>query len=343
MRHATLATAILMAILGAGSAAADGDAAAALDAACVRPAWDGELPDPAVATQEEMFEGHRSIKAFDQAVATYGGCLATTETRLVEDGGDPTFVREARSERNDGAVGEAERLATEFNSRLRMWRERQQAPMAVPPEILGFTDPRAAGGCYAAELRRSGTEIRASVTLAVDAEGKARVKEWPLGVSEGYKKTVLCLLKLLRISPGTLDGHPVPSEATLPVALSLYDTPGMPIRTRFEPPVAISTPEELRQAQAECAPAEFRGHGEPGVEVKVSAAGKVSGIRIVQSSGDPAVDRVAECIIGKTRFAPGTRNGAARHMTMTTTVRIGTPASALRGAGPPPATGTTPP
>ncbi len=375
MQHETgFALSLLLALM-AGEASAEADPAAALAAACTRPAWSGELPEALVATEEQMLEAQRSVKAFDRAVAEYGECLAAAEARLAAEGADAEALREARIRGNDGAVGEAERLAAEFNARLRDWRARSsgstiESPRLLetdkeeagtmrarpsgrtlglsysenePPRFLGMSKEEAGKRCYSDEMRRAGTEARSIVPLLVDTDGRASVKDWPPGLSEDFKESVLCVASKLRFAPGTADGRPVPSEISMPFNFALSAYPDMPTPFKFEPPVAISTDDEMRQAQAECAPPGFTGRGEPGVELKVSAAGRVSGVRIVQSSGDPAVDRLAECIIGKTRFAPGRRNGAARHMTMTTTVTIGAPASAPRGAGQPPATGTTPP
>lgn len=321
MRYTRPCAAILLFALFGRDAAASGDPAAALDAACVRPSWSGELPEPAAATQEQMLEAQRSVKAFDQAVAAYGECLAAAEARLVAAGGDAERILEARAQRNDGAVGDAERLAVEFNTRLRAWRERPPATDVQPPKSLGVDNPNRIAPCYSDKLRRAGIELRSSVILLIDVDGKASVGEWPAGASEGLKETVLCLLQHLRFEPAMADGRPVPASVIQSFSFSLTDTGEE--RVKFEPPVAVSTPEELAQAQAECAPQGVSGSGEPALEIEVDYRGKITKTRVVESSGDAAVDALALCIAGKTRFTPGQRNGRPVKAIITTTVRIG--------------------
>lgn len=191
----------------------------------------------------------------------------------------------------------------------------------VPAQLLDAGDSRARSACYAASLLQSGTETESTVTLLIEADGTASVDRWPAGVSPGFQQTVECLLPLMRLSPATADGLPVASRATLPFQLVLGHEPDAEVR--LEPPVARSTPELMAKTRAGCIPASLQGKGEPVLAIEVDTAGRVTRTRVVESSGDPQVDEAARCIAGKTRFAPGKRNGYLQKMTITSTVRIG--------------------
>lgn len=191
----------------------------------------------------------------------------------------------------------------------------------TPAQLLDAGDGAARSKCYSDVLRRSGVEFTGNVILLIEIDGKASVDEWPAGASAEFRKTVECVLPLMRIAPATQDGVPVASRVRLPFQLALADAPDE--RVVLQPPRAVSGPEDRAKARAACVPAGLEPVSAPMLAIEVDTGGKVTRAQVVESSGDPRVDEAARCIARKTRFAPGTRNGYLQRMTVTTRVGLG--------------------
>jgi periplasmic protein TonB len=95
----------------------------------------------------------------------------------------------------------------------------------TPPKIRakGERIQAAIDACYPSASRRLSEEGRVVVTITVSAEGKAG--QASVAQSSGYPRldtaAAECVLRRLPFSPGTQDGQPVESKASLPIQFKL--------------------------------------------------------------------------------------------------------------------------
>jgi hypothetical protein len=99
---------------------------------CTYPKAPSGLPDGATATQDEMVEGMKAIKDYNNAVTTYLNCLETEmNTRIEAAGPDapPEQVEQIKAihtKRHNAAAEELEANAQRFNEQVKVYKAREK-------------------------------------------------------------------------------------------------------------------------------------------------------------------------------------------------------------------------
>lgn len=118
-------------ITAAGTVLAGLLAMSAVNAECTYPKAPTGLPDGATATQDEMVNGMKTIKEYNNAVTTYLNCLETEmNTRIEAAGPDapPEQVEQIKAihtKRHNAAVEELEANASRFNEQVKVYKARE--------------------------------------------------------------------------------------------------------------------------------------------------------------------------------------------------------------------------
>lgn len=105
--------------------------AAAASAECNYPKAPTGLPDGATATQDEMVNGMKAIKDYNNAVTTYLSCLETEmNTRIEAAGPDAPAeqveqIKAIHTKRHNAAVEELEANAQRFNEQVKVYKARE--------------------------------------------------------------------------------------------------------------------------------------------------------------------------------------------------------------------------
>ena len=313
---------LLLAFATAATVEASGTAGEALDAACPRPAWSAKVPGTPGASREQMAEAGRALRDFDAAVTAYGECLQRESSRL---GADPAMTETGRKElldaladRNDAAVEEVEQLAAAFNAQVRAWREAQEdSDDFTPPRLKSPLTSRQRDRCFPYDVLGSLTEMQLRLIAQVEPDGAARIVEYPPGISRELKDASDCAIKTLRFEPATRSGVAVAAKVTLPISFNQGDK-----RVDRTMPEVESSATELAALRQSCQPAGLASGGDVLVEITVNREGAVTRTRVLRSSGEPAADAAAECILRGTRFSPSTRNGTEVESTVQWTVTV---------------------
>jgi hypothetical protein len=95
-----------------------------------------DLPNGATATKEEMIEGVKAIKAWQQALVEYRVCIddeTNAQISALSDSGSSAEEQEASTlalkkkliEKHDASVEDEQRLAAEFNEQLGLFKQRK--------------------------------------------------------------------------------------------------------------------------------------------------------------------------------------------------------------------------
>ena len=105
---------------------------AAASADCTYPKAPTGLPDGATATQDEMVEGMKTIKEYNNQVTTYLNCLETEmNTRIEAAGADAPAdqveqIKAIHTKRHNAAVEELESTASRFNEQVKVYKGREK-------------------------------------------------------------------------------------------------------------------------------------------------------------------------------------------------------------------------
>lgn len=103
---------------------------AAANAECTYPKAPTGLPDGATATQDEMVDGMKAIKEYNNQVTTYLNCLETEmNTRIEAAGPDAPAdqveqIKAIHTKRHNAAVEELESNAARFNEQVKVYKAR---------------------------------------------------------------------------------------------------------------------------------------------------------------------------------------------------------------------------
>ncbi len=90
------------------------------------------LPDGGTATQDEMVNGMKIIKEYNNAVTTYLSCLETEMATRIEAAGPdapPEQVEQIKAihtKRHNAAVEELESNASRFNEQVKVYKAREK-------------------------------------------------------------------------------------------------------------------------------------------------------------------------------------------------------------------------
>lgn len=101
-------------------------------AECVYPKAPSSIPDGKTATEEEMLEGMRAVKEYNNQVTAYLNCLdMQTQTDIANAGSDadPAKVEQIKAinaKRHNAAVQELETHAARFNDQVKAYKAREK-------------------------------------------------------------------------------------------------------------------------------------------------------------------------------------------------------------------------
>jgi hypothetical protein len=112
----------LAGLLAAGVAAAD----------CVYPKTPTNMPDGATATEEQMVEGMKAVKEYNNQVSAYLSCLEMEMNARVEAAGrdapadQVAQIKAIHTKRHNAAVEELEAHAARFNEQVKAYKAREK-------------------------------------------------------------------------------------------------------------------------------------------------------------------------------------------------------------------------
>lgn len=235
-----------------------------------------EIDFPEEATAWQRVLGRCAVKSLGFDPEVRDGQASSTRAQL-----DVNFAAVT-----DGAPGQARVVSVD--------------DLATPPRLprnsssvfgrcLTFSSPGREGWLYVAEV-------------TIGADGGIKATKLPGDAPSWMVETTRCVAAELRLYPGTHDGEPVESVATIPFHLR-HDDVGI---ESAEPP---TDREAIEAAYRACYPPDQLAMGTVLFNFDVTVDGDVSGARIVRSSGDIVLDQAAACILPRLRFEPSRRDG----------------------------------
>jgi TonB family protein len=137
------------------------------------------------------------------------------------------------------------------------------------------------------------------ITATVAADGNITATGLPVGAQRWMEDTAQCFAKTLNLLPGTRNGEPVEAKVSIPLVLNNDGSSGA--LTPARPP---SDREQVESAYRACYPQDQLATGSVFFNFDVTVDGEVSRAKIVRGSGDPVLDKAAECILPRLRFEP---------------------------------------
>lgn len=107
--------------------------AGAAGAECVYPKAPTNTPDGATATKEEMVEGMKAMKTYNEEVTAYLSCLEMEmNSRIEAVGADAppdqvSQIKAIHTKRHNAAIDELEAHAARFNEEVKTFKERDKS------------------------------------------------------------------------------------------------------------------------------------------------------------------------------------------------------------------------
>lgn len=183
-----------------------------------------------------------------------------------------------------------------------------------PPRILP-RNQAAINNCYSRVGRRRGGEGRTVVEVTIAPDGSAGEVKFAPGIVPWQEQTARCVISKMKFEPGMHDGVPVAAQVKLPIAFSLQDDAGS--TALVTEPRLRSTHEEIEDAYRSCYPPDTASIARPQYSVMIDTKGRVTAAKLVESSGDEALDRAGHCMFERIRFDPATRDDRPISATLT--------------------------
>jgi|KBSMisStandDraft_5_1062788.scaffolds.fasta_scaffold217912_2 hypothetical protein len=106
--------------------------AAAANAECTYPKEPANTPDGATATQDQMVEGMKAVKEYNNQVTTYLSCLDEEMNARVEAAGPDApadqieQIKAIHTKRHNAAVDALEQQAARFNEQVKVFKARDK-------------------------------------------------------------------------------------------------------------------------------------------------------------------------------------------------------------------------
>lgn len=106
--------------------------AAAANAECTYPKEPANTPDGATATQDQMVEGMKAVKEYNNLVTTYLSCLDEEMNARVEAAGPDApadqieQIKAIHTKRHNAAVDALEQQAARFNEQVKVFKSRDK-------------------------------------------------------------------------------------------------------------------------------------------------------------------------------------------------------------------------
>ena len=136
MHKITAAGTVLAGLLALSMATANAD--------CSYPKAPTGLPDGATATQDQMVEGMKTIKEYNNNVTAYLNCLETEMNARIEAAGPQAppeqieQIKAIHNKRHNAAVDELEANATRFNEQVKVYKARGNKDKKRTSSLSGF-------------------------------------------------------------------------------------------------------------------------------------------------------------------------------------------------------------
>jgi outer membrane biosynthesis protein TonB len=202
-----------------------------------------------------------------------------------------------------------------------------ESPPIAEPEI---TSPRinagsraAIRGCYAKRARRLSHEGRTAVVVTIEADGSVSDMQFVPGIEPWQEETARCVIGHMTFTPGTRAGVPVASTASVPVQFKLENDSGK--SSDLTSPRLVSTHAEIEDAYRACYPQNSLSVTEPKYRVSFNERGKAIEIKVVESSGDEAMDSAGTCMIERLKFEPATSDSEPVRSTVILPIQLRPP------------------
>ena len=106
--------------------------ATAANAECTYPKEPSNMPDGATATQDQMVEGMKAVKEYNNQVTTYLSCLDEEMNARVEAAGPDApadqieQIKAIHTKRHNAAVDALEQQAARFNEQVKVFKSRDK-------------------------------------------------------------------------------------------------------------------------------------------------------------------------------------------------------------------------
>ena len=106
--------------------------ATAANAECTYPKEPSNMPDGATATQDQMVEGMKAVKEYNNQVTTYLSCLEQEMNARVEAAGPDApadqieQIKAIHTKRHNAAVDALEQQAARFNEQVKVFKARDK-------------------------------------------------------------------------------------------------------------------------------------------------------------------------------------------------------------------------
>jgi TonB family protein len=184
----------------------------------------------------------------------------------------------------------------------------------TPPRILPGNQA-AINNCYSRSGKRRGGEGRTVVEATIAPDGSVGDVQLAPGILPWQEQTARCVIGQMRFEPGRHDGEPVAARIQFPIVFSLQDVAGS--TSLVTDPKLRSTHEEIEDAYRACYPADMVSIARPQYSVTIDTKGRVTASKLVESSGDDALDRAGTCMFERIRFDPATRDDRPVSATLT--------------------------
>lgn len=201
------------------------------------------------------------------------------------------------------------------------------APEATPPPettsaVSGTKPPRilpsnqaAINNCYSRTGQRRGGEGRTLVEVTIAPDGSAGDVKFAPGIVPWQEQTARCVISQMKFEPGMHDGVPVAAQVKFPIQFSIKDDMGS--TSLVTEPRLRSTHEEIEDAYRACYPPDTVSVARPQYSVTFDSRGSVTASTLVESSGDPSLDRAGLCMFERVKFDPAKRDDKPVGTTLT--------------------------
>lgn len=201
----------------------------------------------------------------------------------------------------------------------------EDGPRATPPVLISG-DPDAIGSCYPTAALDRGREGWVTVIIVVQVNGTVSDVEFPAGAEQWQQDAARCVASRMKFRPGTANGEPVVSRATLPIRFMLGDLSG---RAPVQVAAGLrSNEQQLEAAYRACYPPASAAEQTSVYKFAIGVDGRARNVTLVESGGDSTLDQAGRCILRKLEFKPMLRGSQAVKSMVSWPLHVRPPAAA---------------
>lgn len=207
---------------------------------------------------------------------------------------------------------------------------RAQAPAADPGRVYALAEvvvpPRATNAPELVQALQSrypregaGRSAQVEVAVVIAPDGSVADVQVVRSTDAAFDAATVSAVRVLRFTPGTVDGRPVAVRVTLPIRwepapAAQPDAQGVYDGDEVDEPPAPLNAEAVGARMTELYPPELRAAGQGGdvvVRLLVDEAGTVQDARVESGSSSQALDSASLRVARELRFAPARTGGQA--------------------------------